>query len=111
MNARSGAGGLFTTEIEAVDLGEHRGMRLEGRVERRVLRIGIGGRRGFRLELARRRPTAVQVSSPAGIEVRRIPANPDPWIATAQRLIALTVATTILPWLLRRAATAHRAGG
>ena len=53
MASHSGIGGLLTTEVETVDLGEFDGVRLEGRVQHRVLQIGIGGRRGFRLEMYR----------------------------------------------------------
>jgi len=102
VNSRSGAGGLFSTETEHVDLGEHRGIHLEGRIQRRTLRLEAGGRRGFRFELSRARPTSVRLSSPAGVEVRRIAPNPDPWIEAAQRLLALGVASLLLPRLLRR---------
>lgn len=102
MNEQFGAGGFFTTEIDAVDLGEHHGLRLEGRVQRRTLRLGLGGRRGVRIELARKRPTSILAIGPAGETVHRVPSNPDPWIEAAQRLVALTVATSLLPWLIRR---------
>ena len=102
MNRRSGVGGLLTRETEQVDLGEHAGLRLEGRIERRTLQIGLGGRRGVRLELSRARPTSVQVSGASGVEVVRMAANPDPWLEAAQRILALTIASMLVPWLLRR---------
>jgi hypothetical protein len=108
MNPPSGIGGLLTTEVESVDLGEVDGVQLEGRVERRVLQIGVGGRRGLRFEIARLRPTAVQSTSATGVMVHRLGPNPDPWFETAQRLVALTVATALLPWLLRRMGSARR---
>jgi len=109
MNDRFEAGGLLTTDHESVDLGEHHGTRLEGRIERRTLRIGIGGRRGLRLELARARPTAVSVTAAladgsTSEVVHVVRPNPDPWIVTGQRLLVLTVASALLPWLWRRRA-------
>lgn len=102
------AGGLITTDHEAVDLGVHHGVQLEGRVVRRTLRIGVGGRRGVRLELARARPTSVRSIGPGGDVEERLPTNPDPWLEAAQRLLALTVASALLPWLLRRSRFAQR---
>lgn len=102
MNDQFEAGGLFSTDIESVDLGRHHGIQLHGEIVRRRLRIGVGGRRGVRIELARARPTSIRAIGPAGESVHRLPANPDPWLEAAQRLIALTVATSLLPWMLRR---------
>lgn len=135
MNEHIEAGGLLTTTVETVDLGEHHGAHLEGRVTRRTLRIGFGGRRGLRLELARVRATSVLVRGGAGVQtpggeavqtpggvggqwprgegeelVRIVPVNPDPWIVTMQRLLALTVLSAILPWMVRRGAGFARPG-
>ena len=107
MNERVRAGGFLTTESSEIDLGEHEGVHLSGHLERRVLRIGFGGRRGLRLEFARTRPTAVEASSLAGVEVHRLRPAPDPWIEAAQWLVIVAVATALIPRLLRRRTVSH----
>ncbi|MDA0353076.1 MAG: hypothetical protein O3A10_12805 [Chloroflexi bacterium] len=102
MNERFDVGGLLTSDSESIDLGEHHGHRLEGRVERRTLRLGIGGSRGFRFELARARATSIRIDGPTGELVQRVPANPDPWLAALARMAAMALATALLPWLFRR---------
>lgn len=110
MNERFEAGGLFSADLEAVDLGEHDGVQLEGQVIRRRLRIGIGGARGVRIELARLRPASIRAIGPAGDVVHRLPPSPDPWLEAAQRLVALTAVSMLVPWLLRRGRTVARGG-
>ena len=100
MTSRFDAGGLLSTDVELVDLGSHHGLRIEGTVVRRTLRIGLGGRRGLRIEIARARPTSIRAIGPAGEQVQRLPANPDPWLETVQRVAALTVAAALLRWAL-----------
>jgi hypothetical protein len=102
MTLEGGAGGLLTTTVEAVDLGTHGLYHLEGQVRRRTLRLGAGGRRGFRLELARARPTTLQVTGPDGVETHRISTAADPWLATLWRVVALAVASEVGGWWLRR---------
>jgi hypothetical protein len=110
MNERFDAGALISADTQAVDLGDHDGVQLEGRVVRRRLRIGIGGDRGIRIELTRLRPTSIRAIGPGGDVVHRLPANPDPWLEAAQRLIALTIVSAILPRVLRRRVTVAREG-
>ena len=102
MNAQFGAGAFLTTETEKIDLGEHYGIRLEGRVQRRMLRLGLGGERGFRLEIARSRATSISASSGTPVQVHRLAANPDPWIEATQRLVVVAIVSTLLPWMVRR---------
>jgi len=105
-----GWGALLTTEVEHHDLGEHAGLRLRGRVHRRALRVGLGARRRWRLELGRARAVAVEVTDPAGrTRDVRIPAPPDPWIRAARRVLLWAGAAWILRRLLQRARRARPA--
>lgn len=113
-----GLGALLTTEVEHADLGTHRGRRLRGRVERRSLRLGLGGAREWRVELGRSRPSAVEVVEPAtgSTGERRyevaIPAPADPWPRAARRMLlcwaGLTLAVALIRRRLRRRAALAR---
>ncbi len=102
MRERFDAGGFLSTDVESVDLGRHHGIHLEGEIVRRRLRIGVGGRRGVRIELGRARATSIRAIGAEGDIVHRFRPNPDPWVEAAQRLVALTVATSLLPMVLRQ---------
>jgi hypothetical protein len=103
------AGGLLTTETEEIDLGEHEGVRLTGRVERRILRLGLG-RFGLRFEFALERPASVETNGPRGREVHSVPSNPDPWVATAQRIVLIAILAELLPRLIGRRPVSHSEG-
>ena len=123
MNAGFGAGGLLTTETREIDLGEHEGVRLSGRVDQQVLRIGFGRRRRFRFQVTRERPTGVRAVGPSGTEDHRLPPNPDPWLSALQQIALVAIATALIPRLWRRrpvspsvsrwaaAGRLHRTGG
>lgn len=106
MDERIRAGGLLTTETEEVDLGEHAGVQLTGHIERRILRVGLG-LFGLRLELAHARAASIEASGPRGIEVHTVPANPDPWVTTAQRVVLFAILTELLPRLIGRRPVPH----
>jgi hypothetical protein len=96
---------FLTRETEYVDLGEHAGYRLRARVQRRTLRIGVPARRGFRVELARARPTLLEVSEPDGpMQVMSLRVPVDPWARAARRAALVAVGA----WLLTRLVSRRR---
>lgn len=100
-----GIGGLIVTEVERTPLGSFGTRTLQGRVERRSLRLAFGSRRGMRLQLTRLRPVAIEVSEPERDYEVAIHAPADPRIAAARRLLwtaGASLAVTILAGRLRK---------
>ena len=93
---RRGLGGLLTTEVDRVPLGEHQGRLLHGHIERRVLRLASGGRVQLSLTLGRFRATAVEIEDATGTQMLAIPRVPDPWIATLRRTALLWAGSLLL---------------
>lgn len=93
---RRGLGGLLTTEVDRVPLGEHQGRLLHGHIERRVLRLATGGRIQLSLTLGRSRATAVEIADGEGTRMLAIPRVPDPWLATLRRTALLWACSLLL---------------
>ena len=84
-------------ETQYVDLGEHAGRRLRGRVERRALRLGASGGRGVYIEAVRARPTAIEVSQAGSPPlIVRIRLAPEPWAQATGRLAPLATLVLVL---------------
>ncbi len=96
MPRRRGLGGLLTTEVDRVPLGEHQGRLLHGHVERRVLRLATGGRIQLSLTLGRSRATAVEIADGDGTRLLAIPPVPDPWLTTLRRTALLWACSLLL---------------
>lgn len=94
MSLGHGAGVLLTTEIEFAELGTHAGHTLRGRVERRLLRVALGGgERVLQLRFGRARAVAVDVEEASGRRYELPIETPsDPWLAAGRRVL--------LAWLL-----------
>jgi hypothetical protein len=96
---------FLTRGTEYVDLGEYAGYKLRARIQRRTLHIGVPTRRGFRVELARARPTVVEVSEPDGsVQVMSLRVPVDPWARVARRAALVAVGA----WLLTRLVSRRR---
>lgn len=93
---RRGLGGLLTTEVDRVPLGEHHGRLLHGHVERRVLRLASGGRVQLSLTLGRSRATAIEIEDGNGTELLPIPRVPDPWLTMLRRTALLWACSLLL---------------
>jgi hypothetical protein len=109
VNPLTGAGLLYSNEVAYADLGTHAGRRLRGRVERRVLRLALGGAAGLRLQLGRLHPVAVEVIEPRAAPEdgdRRyevaIPTPPDPRLAAARRVLACWMLAALVLGVARR---------
>jgi hypothetical protein len=88
-------GALVTTEELAHDLGTFAGRRLEGRVQRRVLRFALGRQRGLRVALTRLRPVSIGVSDGGTSSVVPVPVPRDPWL-TRVGAVALLACVALL---------------
>ena len=99
---RRGLGGLITTEVDRVPLGEHQGRVLHGHIERRVLRLASGGRVQLSLTLGRSRATAVEVEDGERSELVAIPLVQDPWLAMLRRTAVLWVSALLLTTTIGR---------
>jgi len=100
--ATSGLGALVITEVEHVELGRFRARELRPRVERRQIRLGVGGRFGVRLSLGRLRPVVVEVHEGARDDEVAIPAVADPWVTSVRRTLMLCAAALALGWWVDR---------
>ena len=94
-----GAGALITTHVEHIELGQHHGTRIRARVERRLLQLGYGNRRGFRLTLGRARPTSLHLTRGPKTATIPVPIPADPPLRAAARLFVLTALSLALPAL------------
>lgn len=107
--AASGLGALLLSTVDHVELGTHHGRRLRARVQRRGARLLLGRGGRFSFALGHTRPVAIEVIEVA-TDGRRydlpVPRPRDPWLAAAQRVLALTLgAALLLAWAARRRAT------
>jgi hypothetical protein len=100
--AGEGLGGLLTSDVEHVELGQVGARVLRARVQRRQLRLGAGRGAGMRITIGRLRPVAVEVTAPDGTYEVPIPPVGDPWLAAIRRLALLGAASLAIRWWVRR---------
>jgi hypothetical protein len=106
-----GVGALLQTDIERVDLGEHHGRRLTGRVEHRALRIALGREWHVSLAVGGRRPVAVEVVEGARRYDVPVSVPRDPYARTARWIALLWLAAFVLGRLARRSEGRERKEG
>ena len=106
---RRGLGGLITTEVDRVPLGEHQGRVIHGHIERRVLRIASGGRVQLSLTLGRSRATAVEIDDGRRTKLLAIPRVPDPWLTGLRRTALLWACSLLLTSAVGRVRSLLRA--